>query len=228
MGKSTPGRSAEARERDRMIKAGELDPNRCGARTKRSGGTKRCQQFVVPFSTRCRLHGGKSPQAVSAADRRRAEATAKATLEDLGTTGPVKDPVGALEDLAGQAMDLTNALRDQVASLKEVGFKSEQGFEQTKAELTAYLSAMSRAESVLKSIISLGLDERRVQVQEAQVRVAFGAIQRGVRKAGLTSEVQALVLRCIVESLRNVSTDEAVASLPDPEQPAELLAGPMA
>ena len=88
------------------------------------------------------------------------------------------DPIGELENIAGQAVALTNLLRGVVADLEQIRYVGGlgQGTENIRGELQAYLSAMTRTESVLAKLVSLNLDERRVRVQEAQAAALVAAL----------------------------------------------------
>ncbi len=67
-----------------------------------------------------RMRGGAAGQVKRKAAVPVAEAKAR-TLADLLGAGPVTDPLGALLDLAGQPVALTDALRAMVARLESVG-----------------------------------------------------------------------------------------------------------
>lgn len=161
----------------------------CGAQT-RSGG--RCKGLAMAGQDRCRMHGGSSPQAKRKAEQRLVEQTARATLADLDHTEPVTDPFAALEDLAGQAKRFADILRTKVGELTQVGYSSSQGLEQVKAEIQVYLSALTRAESVLAKIVSLDLESRRVRIAEAQASLVAAALARVLASSrlGLDNDAQ--------------------------------------
>ena len=148
--------------------------HRCTA-TNRSG--QQCRQIIADEFPVCVYHGGAAPQVRAKAEERRALARAQRLVELLDA-GPCTDPVGALLDLAGQAKALVDILRAVVAQLDEVAYRGGigDGQEQVRGELSAYISAMGRAESVLGRILSLGLEERRVRVVEAQADLLEAAL----------------------------------------------------
>jgi len=151
-----------------------MSENLCGART-RSGGT--CKRHPGPGLTRCKFHGGASPQALAGAEQRLAEARARKTLASLGQpVEPVRDAVAALESLAGECIALTSILRSAVGDLESIRYTSAQGFEQVRGELSAYVSMLGRCETVLSKIVSLNLDARRVQLDEARVLLVVAAL----------------------------------------------------
>ena len=124
----------------------------CGAKT-RTGGT--CKNRPMNGQRRCHVHGGSSPQALAAAAERLALTRAQRTLESIGETAPCRDPLTALEDLAGQALALVDVLRGAVSRLEQIRYQDAHAGEQLRGELTAYLSALARAESILGKIITL-------------------------------------------------------------------------
>jgi len=131
---------------------------RCSAR--RTTGEP-CGAYAMVGGTVCHAHGGAAGQVKRKAAVRVAEAKA-ASLADLMGAGPVSDPLTALLDLAGQAVVLTDALRAMVARLEDVGTDG------VAPELSAYLGALGRAESILVAITRLDLDARLVRISEAE------------------------------------------------------------
>lgn len=117
---------------------------------------------------------------------------------------PVLDPFAALEDLAGQAVTLVEVLRSKVSHLQDVGYSSKMGLEQVKAELQVYLSALTRAESILGRIVSLDLDARRVRIEEAKAAVIVSAMSKVLahRDLALSADQQARGRALLVAGLR--------------------------
>lgn len=177
--------------------------NYCGATTK-SG--RRCRQKAMIGQRVCHVHGGRSPQALSAAAGRVATERARRYLAALGGEVPsVTDPIGELERLAGQAVALVDLLRAVVANLEELRYSAlGAGQEQVRGELSAYLAALGRAESILGKLAALGLDERRVRVQEAQAAVLVAAVAAVLAHAGLglDEERQRLGRSLLADELR--------------------------
>jgi len=165
---------------------------------------------------RCYIHGGRSPQALAKAVQRRTERAARRTLESLGTTEPCTDAVAALEDLAGQAVALTDILRHKVADLEEIRYKGGvgDGVEQVRGELQAYLAAMGQCERILRSIIALNLDARRVRVQEAQVAIMVKALAKvlGHRDLALNEDRQRRARALLAHELGVTPAIEATAT----------------
>jgi len=115
--------------------------------------------------------------ALAKAEERLAEARARKTLASLGEPiSPVVDPVSELERLAGEAVAFKDVLLAMVGGLQEIRYKSGQQFEQVRGEVQVFLSAIARCESVLSKIVSLNLDARRVQLDEARVLLVVAAL----------------------------------------------------
>jgi len=148
----------------------------------------------------CRMHGGSAPQVTRKAAVRVAEAKA-ATLADLAGAGPVSDPLGALLDLAGQAVVLTDALRAMVARLEDVGTDG------VAPELSAYLCALGRAESILVAIARLDLDARLVRVSEAEAALLATMVLAVLEADELgLSQAQVATARALVAARLRVTT----------------------
>lgn len=117
---------------------------------------------------------------------------------------PVLDPFAALDDIASDAMALVEVMRRKVSRLDDVGYSSSMGLEQVKAELQVYLSALTRAESVLSKIVSLGLDTRRVRLEEAKAALVVGAVEKVLshKEVALSPAQQRTARSLLVKELR--------------------------
>jgi hypothetical protein len=135
---------------------------------------EQCKRSAVLGAIVCRYHGGLAPQVRAAADRRLAEAE----VRRITGADPMTDPYAALEDLGGRAMALVDRLSHLVDDLDEVRYEGGVGghWEQVRGELPMLLAALRQAESIAGRIVSLGLDERRVAVSEAQAGVMVAAL----------------------------------------------------
>lgn len=122
----------------------------CKART-RSGA--RCRSFAVEGMSVCRMHGGASPQARAAAQRRRAESEATALLEQIWdpTAAPVTDPVEALQRLVGRLEHTVNVLGARVSTADLDGPTALAWARQTR-ELRLGLEGMQRLDLAARHI----------------------------------------------------------------------------
>lgn len=178
----------------------------CGAKNRQG---RPCQRILAPGFTRCHYHGGALPQAKVAAARRVADTRARKLLADLEYTEPVRDPIAALEALAGQAVALVDLLRSAVADLEEIRYRGGlgEGTENLRGELSAYMQAMARAESILGRIVSLDLDARRVRLQEAQISQVLAAIGRALDRLELSEQQKQQAAELISAEFRRLSPD---------------------
>lgn len=177
----------------------------CGAR-RRDGDP--CTNPPMNGGERCRMHGGASPQAKAAAERRQLEADVRQVLAELDVT-PVADPLAQLLQLGGEVLAWQRATAALVNGLEAVRYRGANGAEQLRAEVALYERAMDRAVSVLAAIARLRIDERLAQVSERQADVVITAIEAALAAAGVTGEraveakkVAARHLRLVGEAAR--------------------------
>jgi hypothetical protein len=150
---------------------------------------------------RCRLHGGLTPKNIRAAQRRMAveKATKVISREKLA---PVDDPIGALRELAAEAMAVKRYFGERVNALEQLRYQAGAG-EQTRAELTLYGAAFDRAAKLCESLARLNLDERTVRLDEARVALLVAALQGVLADPalGLNPSRQAIARELLVARL---------------------------
>lgn len=158
---------------------------------------ERCRKARTPGTTVCRNHGSAAPQVRAAAERRvtaaavQADAAAILASEGVGIVG---DPFDALEHLAAEVLAVKQAAAARVNALGEqIRYRSGQGAEQLRSEVALYERSLDRATKILETLAKLGLDERRVEVQER-----------------LAEQVTA-VLRAVLDDLDLSPTQQAAA-----------------
>ncbi|MGX9887356.1 HGGxSTG domain-containing protein [Streptomyces sp. NPDC002276] len=171
----------------------------CGARC-RDGSP--CDNPPMTASSRCRMHGGASPQAKTAAGRRQVEGEARALLAELGVT-PVSDPLAQLLQLAGEVLAWQKATAALVNELSSIRYQGGSG-EQLRAEISLYERAMDRAANVLSAIARLRIDERLAEVSEKQAEAVIGAIEAGLAAVGVTGDRALAAKRAAARHLRLV------------------------
>lgn len=168
-----PGRSKASREREQLIKQGVVKPDECGAKL-RNGS--RCKRKHCVGIERCVLHCRKTKEQREAAKAEHiVQKRAERTLQMMGEIAPVTDPIGALEDVAGMGVAFLDIMRCEVMKREDVGYSSDQGLEQIRAEIQVFLQAMGRVESILSNIVRLDLETRRVRVTEVQIQMTIAA-----------------------------------------------------
>ncbi|UXY28574.1 hypothetical protein N8I87_19750 [Streptomyces sp. HUAS TT20] len=152
----------------------------------------------------CRKHGGASPQARAAAERRQVEGQARSLLAELGVA-PVEDPLAQLLRLAGEVLAWQRATAQLVNELESIRYRAANGTEQLRAEVLIYERAMDRAVNVLAAIARLGIDERLVAVTEKQADVVVAAINAAMEAAGISGEQAEQARRAAAQHLRSVA-----------------------
>lgn len=158
-----------------------------------------CGNHAMEGQTRCRLHGGKNPDALAKAERTlEAEAAARAISRRLGRRGatPVTDPAHELARLAGEAIAWKDAALELVAKLEQAAdttTSSEDGDGDPLGLGTGVVvlgssgldvhplvklaeRAQERGAKVLAEMVKLGFVERRVQIEEAQAEALQSAL----------------------------------------------------
>lgn len=144
----------------------------------------------------CRHHGGASPQAKRAAERRRAESEATALLDaiwDIEAT-PITDPVSALQALAGR---LENAARVLGARLdveaSELDGPTGLAWARVLRELRLALEGMER----------LGISRREVELAQGQAEIVVLAFRAAlaVAQTALLPEVRAAMVETFLAQL---------------------------
>lgn len=151
----------------------------------------------------CGKHGGRSPQAKAAAERRQLESDVARLVAELDVD-PVGDPLAGLLRLAGQVVTWQSATAALVNSLESTRYRAANGTEQLRAEVQLYERAMDRAASVLGLIAKLGIEERLARVSEQQAEAVIAAVEAGLAAAGVPGERMADARRAVARHLRLV------------------------
>lgn len=145
------------------------DERKCRATSKRSG--QRCKRYPVPGGSVCVMHGGASPQARVAAERRRAQEEATRMLASIWDeeAPPITDPVSELEELAGRLKH----------AAKVLGAHLDAGrLDQVLA--AAFTRVLSELRRTLVGLEQLDLETKRIQFQQAQAELIVAAFKAGV------------------------------------------------
>lgn len=177
----------------------------CGAHCRTTG--QPCKNAPVTDSTRCRMHGGKTPKAKARAAQIGIVRQARKALADFNVE-PVTNPLEALQQHAAEVVSLRDYLRDQVSRLEALRYEGGSG-EQVRAELAAYQAALRDTTAVLVSMARLDIDSRIVQINtrigEAQGAVIAGVIRAILGDLNLTAGQQALVAQVVPRRLRELT-----------------------
>lgn len=136
----------------------------------------------------CRKHFGNSPNGIKAAESQRVTDHARRALEGITDFASITDPVERLQLLAGRAERFMTVIGERVEQLTSIRYSTDAGGEQLRAEIGVYERAMASAGRLLTDLARLGLDERSVRVQEAQVAILAGALAQALGETDLAPE----------------------------------------
>ncbi|WP_433460709.1 HGGxSTG domain-containing protein [Micromonospora sp. CA-248212] len=195
------------------------DDKRCGAKARSTGHG--CKRSPVPGATRCRLHGGASPQVLRKVERQQQE---RALAEAVATYGLALDvsPTEALLDevkwTAGHVAWLRARVQELEASALSWGVRSIvdkeggefPGVDTTEAAaphvlLDLYQRERKHLVDVCAKALQAGIEERRVRLAESQGALLADVIRRILGDLNLSPEQTALVGEVVPRHLRAVS-----------------------
>ncbi|MBB4735845.1 hypothetical protein HDA30_001353 [Micrococcus cohnii] len=138
------------------------------------------------------------------------EADARAVLA-FEAVEPIDDPVLALAELAAEVRATVRALGQRVNSLEDVRYPSPLGTEQVRAELDLLGQYQDRLGRMLTALGRLGLDERRVQLSEAQAAVLVGVVDRLLVFLALPRDEEAAARDELARIFRSLDAGEVAA-----------------
>lgn len=174
----------------------------------RSKNMAACRKAPLPGTTVCDKHGGLSPVVRAAGEARVLEGKirerAQRELARIDVT-PVEDPLEELSLLAGQAVAFKDAMAGKVNELTEIRYASgPMDTEQLRSEIVVWEHALDRCAAFLISMVKLGLDERRVRVEEARTELIADALREALALLGLSESQQDAAKAHVVRKLRAI------------------------
>ncbi len=191
---------------------------KCSGR--RSNGEP-CGKWPMAGQRVCNTHGGSSPQAKAAAERRLKTAQAERAVVTFGLPREI-DPRDALLEEVYRAAGAVDWLHQQVRTLQTedvVWGKSEEvekgateftGTDTTyKAAVNLWVELWQRERAhlvkVAKEAINAGIEERKVRLAEQQGALLAGVIKNILGDLDLSPEQQAQVATVVPRHLRAVA-----------------------
>lgn len=183
---------------------------KCSA--KRTDGEP-CESFAVTGAHVCRSHGGSAGQVLRKAAQRRLEQKVVVMAEKYITSSePVKDPLTALLQVAGEIASMKDFVGGRVAELRAEEWRYEGlAAEQLRAEVSLYERALDRTAKVLVDISKLNLEERQVKIAEAQAALLAVCLKRILDQLELTPHQRVLVGTVVPTELRRIADQERQA-----------------
>jgi hypothetical protein len=163
----------------------------------------------------CQSHGGAAPQVQAAALRRLAELDGRRELARLGVAGPVDNPLAVLGQLAGEARQWQEQLRDQVAELGTLTAPDHLGDERARVVVLLLERAVERLGVLLLGMARASVDERLAAITEAQGRAIGDVLVSAfaVLLERLELQRDPVARGHVAEVLRQVAAQPAAAEL---------------
>lgn len=150
--------------------------NHVGYPCRQCGGIVRrraCRDWPIKGGTVCDDHGGSAPQVRAAAERNLLEQGATKELAKAKVR-PIGDPIVALGDLAGEALAVLEVVKANTPGENPDG-----------PWMTLLGEYLDRAGRLLAACGRLGLEQRRVTLEEDQLDLAAAVIAGVLRRAGI-------------------------------------------
>lgn len=163
-----------------------------------------CKGKPIDGGTVCYKHGGQIGQVREAARKRVMERQADRQLEriwvGLNRAKPVTDPVESMARLAGSLENAVDQVGERVNALSELG-DAVQGTS-LRADVVLLERLLGQLRQTLDSMVKLGIEERRVAFQQAQVEALTAVFGRALSVAGVPDELAVVVRGEVLAGLR--------------------------
>ena len=188
------------------------NPVHCNATT-RSG--RPCGNHPVRGATVCRMHGGRAPQVVAAANRRialqaiTAEGARLGRIIDITPNDAiiemVRESAGnvAAIRLAVEGLGITVDHHDAVAVPASFDEKGKRDPALAHILVAMYNEERDRLVRYSTLAVAAGVDIKRVELAEAQARLVTEAVKAAVTAAGVTETARQAAYQAAADILRN-------------------------
>lgn len=196
-----------------------MPSQRCGATTRQGG---ECTQWAVAGARRCRMHGGKTPQAAARAEAEKIRRT-------LGDVPDDVDPAQALLELVKLKYAEMHWLREKVQEVdpdpgeggaesltwgvskhdEGIGAQGPVDVKTHESQANIWWRLLREAEDQLAKYSALalkaGVERRQIELQEAQAVHLAGAINRILDALELSAEQQKKIPTVVPQVLRSLT-----------------------
>ena len=169
-----------------------LDPSRqCTAKSRTTG--EQCRQRAMVEQTKCRFHGGKSPNALKKARERAAEKKILTELERTKLTGKAlvgtTDPLSELQKLTTELVHFKDQLTQRVNALGDnMAHYDEKDTETLKVEIDVYLKVIDKLTKTLDIALKHDIEGKKLAIEQAKADLVAGLIIRTLIHSGLAGE----------------------------------------
>lgn len=189
-----------------------LGAPRCKAA--RSDGLARCKNPANRNMDVCRFHGGNAPSSIAAAAARQRDKDAEKVMTLLWNPDaePVTDPTLDLARLMGSQRELVETLGSRL--LSPVGGDCPccgRGPETDRAELAAHQKAVREYRTGLTEMERIGIADRAVKVQEAQMMILAVGMDRLFAHLQLTDAQQVEGRDIVLAAIGEAEAQQVIA-----------------
>ena len=168
------------------------DPSRqCTAPSRTTGG--RCKNWAMSNQTKCRFHGGKSPNALKKARERAAEKKILAELERGKLTGKAltgtTDPLSELQKLTTELIHFKDQLTQRVNTLgDDLAHYDAKNSETVKVEIDIYLKIIDKLTKTLDIALKHDIEGKKLELETAKAEVVAACLIRVLTALDLPRE----------------------------------------
>lgn len=160
---------------------------RCTAVSKTTG--QRCARTTT-IGVVCYMHGNNPPTKLKAAAFSAVDEVARLYDPD---SPPVTDPFAELARLGGIARNAMNVAGGKVNELEHWHDTDDDGRRTLKTEIQLWMQLVKFAESVLKNLATLGLEDRMVRIEEAKATALLKCLEMALSAVPLESGHRAAI-----------------------------------
>lgn len=157
------------------------DDKRCTALSRNTG--ERCGQWAMKGQTKCRYHGGKSPNALRKVKERQVEKKILTDLERAKLTGKATqgntDPLGELQKLTAELVHMKDQLTQRVNDLgDELASYTAEGAETVKVEIDIYLKVIDKLTKTLDIALKHDIEGKKLSLETAKAELVAACLTR--------------------------------------------------
>lgn len=178
----------------------------CTGTAKGTGG--RCELSAIKGGTVCHKHGGKAPQVLAAARRRRdAETALQWAARELATSGtPERTPLEHLESVLEEDARTYALWAAAVALLTDEGSELLGENRHGEAAIHPYVDERNKAAQrwarTSKYALDAGVSQKRVEIEQQRAEIMAQALKATLSALGLSAELQQRGLSILGQQLR--------------------------
>lgn len=157
------------------------DDKRCTALSRNTG--ERCGQWAMKGQTKCRYHGGKSPNALRKVKERQVEKKILTELERAKLTGKATqgntDPLGELQKLTAELIHMKDQLTQRVNNLGDkLASYTAEGAETVKVEIDIYLKVIDKLTKTLDIALKHDIEGKKLSLETAKAELVAACLTR--------------------------------------------------